>query len=754
MQQPGIGSPEFVYRTTVPGGTVDVTGNGRIIYRMREDSAPTGVPVYGIFEEQVDSSPSCRLREIDSAALDLREFRHGMDLILKAHSGSIEKIFVVHPGGNPTDIRVAVNGARDIAVVPDGSLEVDTGSMIAVFSAPVAYQEMNGERIPVQAAYTIGGNQYGFSVGEYDSTRDLVIDPMLASTYLGDTGNDYIYGMATDGSGNVYVCGKTSSADFPVSTNAYGTNIVGMTDVFVCKFDPDVTNLLAATFVGGDKDDIAYAIVIDDETNVYVSGETKSTNFPAVNAYDDKYSDTNNHADGFVCKLNSSLTNLLASTFLGGVERDYCHDLALDSHTNVYVCGGTGSTNYPTKATPYDDSYAGHQDCFVSKLSDDLSQLLASTFLGGTSNDYNPVIHMATNDDVYVCGTTASTNFPVRNGYSITNAGTRDCFVTLLERDLTNVIGSTYLGGGNWDEGLAIDIDSNDYVYICGRSSSTNFPTSQTAYKTNAVSGAWSGFVSKLDTNLANLAASTLLADNEVQTHFATALYVSSTDSVYVAGQTTSTTFPTTPGAYDRSFNSVSPGLMRDVYLARLDTGLTSLERSTFLGGNSWEDAYSVIIGPTGTVYVAGETLSTNFPSVSAYAPTNSGGYDAFLLRLDPELLHWWYGYGVIDTNAVLTNDFAAANLGHIKWIASRARQAMEDKLQGGAGTTVNSLVDGFKITNNFHVANLGQLKNVAKPFYDRLGLAYPWLNMAQTNDYGVANIGQVKNTFSFIISN
>ena len=184
--------------------------------------------------------------------------------------------------------------------------------------------------------------------------------------------------------------GYTSSTDFPTTSGAYDTshNGSGFTDVFVSKLDGGLTSLLASTYLGGSTSDNGYSLTLDTSGNVYVTGSTNSTDFPTTSgAYDTSHNGC--VYDVFVSKLNSGLTSLLASTYLGGSSTDYGYSLTLDTSGNVYVTGNTSSADFPTTSGAYDTSLnGGSYDVFVSKLNGGLTSLLASTYLGGTSDDY------------------------------------------------------------------------------------------------------------------------------------------------------------------------------------------------------------------------------------------------------------------------------------------------------------------------------------------------------------------------------
>ena len=215
--------------------------------------------------------------------------------------------------------------------------------------------------------------------------------------------------MALDSNNNVYVTGYTSSADFPTTGSPYDNSYDGGDNIFVSKLDSSLSTLMASTFLGGSSA-FGYGVALDSSDNVYVAGWTFANDFPTVgNPYDNSYGGQD---DVVVSKLDSGLSTLLASTYLGGSGSDRVHALTLDSKSNVYITGHTSSTDFPTTGFPHDDSYNGDGDVFVSKLNTGLNTLVASTFLGGSNTEKSTTgrayygIALDNSNNVYVTGWT------------------------------------------------------------------------------------------------------------------------------------------------------------------------------------------------------------------------------------------------------------------------------------------------------------------------------------------------------------
>lgn len=316
---------------------------------------------------------------------------------------------------------------------------------------------------------------------------------LLYSTYIGGNSDEYGYSIALDVARNAYVTGYTASTDFP-TVNAYETDD-GDWDVFVFKLNSTGNDLLYSTYVGGSNYDVGQNIVVDSQSNAYVTGYTFSTDFPTVNAYEvDDVDD-----DVFVFKLAANGSTLLYSTYVGGNSFERAHDIVLDGAGNAYVTGWTDSTNFPT-VNAYETNDGG-RDVFVFKLAANGSTLLYSTYVGG-SNDEEPGYHGIAVDalgNIYVTGWTKSTDFPPVNAYNSTGDGSTsffDIFVFKLNNTGNGLQYSTYVAGTNNDRGNSIYQDAAGNVYIAGYTDSTDFPTINAYNSTN--NGGEDVFVFKL----------------------------------------------------------------------------------------------------------------------------------------------------------------------------------------------------------------------------------------------------------------
>jgi len=421
-----------------------------------------------------------------------RDIYPNIDLRLYGSSGTLRYDFIVRPGAGPESIALAYDGIVGLTI-EDGELVVNTVFGDMVQSRPYIYQEIGGQVVEVDGGFRLGSEySYSFQLGGYDRDYPLVIDPVLAySTYLGGTGADYGRGIAVDSAGCAYVTGHTYSTDFPTE-NPYQGMSAGVYDAFVAKLSADGTALVYSTYLGGSDSDHGYAIAVDSAGCAYVTGHTSSTDFPTENPYQGTYA---GGGDAFVAKLSADGTALVYSTYLGGGHLDYGFGIAVDSAGCVYITGATWSSDFPTE-NPYQGTYGGGRDAFVTKLSADGTALVYSTYLGGSGSDLGWGIAVDSEGCAYVTGVTRSTDFPTENPYQLDNAGGGDAFVTKLSADGTALVYSTYLGGSDWDHGFGIAVDSEGCAYVTGVTRSTDFPTENPYQLDNA--GGGDAFVTKL----------------------------------------------------------------------------------------------------------------------------------------------------------------------------------------------------------------------------------------------------------------
>ncbi len=645
-----IESETVRYYAKTSGGTVFITEDSQIVYFMPQiekgkeikgwviKESFAGVSTSLVNGEQKTTTKINYFKGQDSSKwtrqigtyniVNFGWIYEGIELKLKAYGKNVEKLFYVKAGGNPESIKIDIDGAQYLKVDENGELNIETGLGVVKFTKPIAYQIEDGKKKNVDVAYVVNERQYSFKVGDYDNNKELVIDPLIASTFLGGVDSEHPCTIAIGSNKSVYVAGSNMSSNFPTTTGAYNNTSVG---AFISKFDGNLKNLLASTYIDAN---CVWSIAIDTSGNPYVAGWTWSPNFPTTDgAYDRTL---NGYGDAFISKFDANLENLLASTYLGGSSYNCARSIGLDKNGNVYVTGETNSSDFPVTPGAYDTTFNGDGDVFVSKFDANLKNLLASTYIGGSGCDWGYSIKIDNSGNVYLAGATSSLDFPVTPGsYDTTfNSGSYDAFVSKLDGNLQTVLASTYLGGSGYEYARSMAIDGSGDVYLVGTTSSSDFPVTTGGYDTT-YNGQEDVFVSKFDANLKNLLASTYIGGSGSDMGYS--IDIDDTGNVYLAGATSSLDFPVTPGAYDTTYN----GGRYDAFVSKFDGNLKNLLASTYLGDTGDSDhARSIIKDNTGYVYVTGICSSSDFPvSPGAYDTTYNGGrYDVFVSKFDSEL--------------------------------------------------------------------------------------------------------------------
>ncbi len=404
------------------------------------------------------------------------------------------------------------------------------------------------------------------------------------------------------------------------------------------------SDLIYSTYLGGSDTDsyVSTAMTVDADGNVYVAGYTLSSDFPTTpgSVYE---SYNGSYANAFITKFDPTGKELLWSTYLGGSGTDICTAIAVDADENVYVAGYTRSANFPTTPGAYDISYNGSSDAFVTKLNPAGTEILWSTYLGGSGweSNANPTIAVDAERNVYITGATTSYDFPTTFGaYDTSRDGGDDAFVSKLNSTGMELIYSTYLGGSLGDRGHAIVVDSDGNLYVTGFTTSSDFPTTPGAY------GSYDGsymyvFVTKLNSTGTDLIYSTyLVGGGSFPANIGYGIAVDSDGNAYVTGEV-GRGLPTTPGAY----NTVGEA----VFVTKLNPTGTDLVYSTYLTGEEPRGEPQPLVGGKGraiaididgNAYVVGNIYGEFPTTLGAHAASSSGGSvygygDAFITKLN-----------------------------------------------------------------------------------------------------------------------
>jgi hypothetical protein len=600
---------------------------GTVNYLVGNDPAQwhTGIPTY--------------------ARVGYRAIYPGVDVVYYGAHGQLESDFVVSPGADPSAIRLSLQGADNVRLDESGQLVAQLPAGRIVQPAPSIYQDEPQGRRAVAGGYILDpAGDVGFSVGAYDSTRALIIDPVLVySTYVGGAGLDYGNAIAVDGGGNAYVTGYTNSANFPTTRGALQPGFHSGVEAFVTKLNPTGTAAVYSTYLAGSSGpvggSVGLAIAVDKAGSAYVSGFTSSADFPTTPGAFQSMLPPTGSAHAFVSKLNPAGGALVYSTFLAGNGDDFAltdMGLAVDNAGNAYVAGNTLSPEFPTTAGSLQPKYAGGGDGFVSKLNPSGTALVYSTFLGGSDQDAASGLALDAAGNAFVAGFTHSSNFPSTPGALQTRSGgVVDAFVSKLNPSGSALVYSTFLGGSDVDQGTSIAVDAAGSAFVTGYTASTNFPTLAGGFQ-RAFHGGFDAFVSKLNPSGSGMVYSTYLGGSSRD--FANAIAVDRAGNAYVTGRTASANFPTTPGA-------LQPDKHGDeaAFVSKLNAAGAGLAYSTYLAG-SGPDSFgnAIALDIVANSYVTGGTslLSVNggsppFPiTPGAWQPTFGGGEnDGFVTK-------------------------------------------------------------------------------------------------------------------------
>ena len=599
------------------------------------------------------------------ARVSYRELYPGVDLDVEGRDGALKATYTVAPGNDPAVIRWRYEGADRLAITPAGALNIFISGTSLTDAAPIAWQDEGGQRREVAVAYAVGEDgTAAFSTGSYDPSRPLVIDPHLVySTLIGGSGIDEGRDIAVDAAGSVFITGSTRSSDLPgagLPQPGYGGPLgsASFGDAFVAKLNATGDALVYLTYLGGTDEDVADAIAVDGEGSVYLTGMTRSANFPVVSAFQatrgGQACSPPPCTDAFVAKLNAAGNGLVFSTYLGGDKnensglldlgsRSNALGIAFDSARNVIVTGVTESDDFPVP-NGAQSGRAGLADVFVTKLRADGMAVLYGTLLGGTGTEHSGDIAADGSGMAYVTGTTLSSSFPVKDALQSTLGGAADVFLAKIDTTSSgaaSLVYSTYLGGSDADYGMAIAADLLGNAYLAGHTQSLDFPLQsafQTVHGSAGNPSSRDGFVAKVSGPGDALLYSTFLGGSDAD--LAYALKGNGLGQVLVAGRTYSDDFP-----LQEPWQSVRGG-SADIFVALLDpsrSGPASLVYSTYLGGAASDSCYGAAIGAEDAAYVVGSSSGTSadsFPIHTTLGP-NATSTGVLVAKLDPRLQYW-----------------------------------------------------------------------------------------------------------------
>ena len=544
----------------------------------------------------------------------------GIGLKIYSSGKDLKYDFVVEAGADPSVIRFSYDGIDRVLLNAAGDLEVAAKWPLFIEKKPVAFQYIDGRKVLVACQYELvdGVVSFQFSNG-YDTCYPLVIDPLLIfSTYSGSTADNW-GSTATPGErGTLYSAGVTWSnpagppGRFPATTGAFQLSLSGIFDIGILKYDSTGSQLLYATYLGGEQTDSPHSLVVNNRNELLVLGTTSSDDFPTSGTAYDRTFDGGPVASGVVTyargadilitRLSGDGRQLLASTLLGGTSNDGLNqgvlvknygdqqrgDIITDDEGNVYVATVTASPEFPIVNGLYDTYGGGGTDAVLIKMNPELSKIIWSTFIGGSGTDACHTIKFDRSGQLFIAGGTSSPDFPVTAGsYQTEFNGVADGWIASITENGTAWQKATFTGTASFDEVFFVDLNEDDEVYVYGQTAGA-FPVTSGVYS-NPGSGQ---FIQKFDHQLTQLRFSTVVGSGRgIPDISPTAFLVNDCNNIYIAGwggvvniatdhwQNNTFGMPVTPDAFQRTTSG------SDFYFMVLTDDATEFLYGTYLGG-------------------------------------------------------------------------------------------------------------------------------------------------------------------------
>jgi centrosomal CEP192-like protein len=596
-----------------------------------------------------------------------RDVLPGVDVVAYGNERALEYDLRVGPEVDARSLRLQISGADDMKVDADGDLVILFAGQEIRMKKPAMYEEINSDRSPksdsgdakpqrravaggyaIETDGTVGfqiearntfarmnaANPSSLGTRNLDAPGTLVIDPSLSvsySTFLGGAGNDSATSIVADSSGKIYVSGTTTSAaTFSETSKKFGTG-GGTSDYFIAKIDPTqsgLNSLVYLTFIGGSGDEEGGFLAVDANGNAAIAGTTTSTDFPVT----DGSTRTAGANDATITEINPAGTQLVFSTLFGGSGAEATQGpggIALDSSGNVFVAMDTNSTDLPTTAGAFQTAYGGGtSDGFLAIFQPaTVPTLKYCTYLGLDAQASVAGVAVDSAGNAYLAGFTSNPGGTLitTNGFQTTYGGDPfDGFVMEIMpagNGSADLAYATFLGGGSSDKALAIAVGTNlpATAYVTGSTQSSNFPTSgSVAALQTSLKGTANAFLSVISQNpttgLTSLAYSSYLGGSETDT--GQGVFFAAANQIYLAGTTMSWDFPRRDNF--QPFNGDAAAFV--TMLDPTSAGVASLLYSTPLGGTApvgvkaGSSGNAIAADATGNVYVAGATLTADFP--------------------------------------------------------------------------------------------------------------------------------------------
>jgi hypothetical protein len=536
-----------------------------------------------------------------------------------ANEPKVKYDFIVHPGGDPSQIKLKTEWVEELTTNDDGSITMKNRMGSISEQRPVSFQDGKD----VKTNFMIDNNTILFHLENFDKNKDLTIDPGLVwATYYGGSIEDKGNSCAVDGSGNVYLTGATISTN-NIASGGHQNTFGGNSDAFLVKFNSSGVRQWA-TYYGGSEYDYGNSCATDNSGNVYLAGATKSTNNIASGGHQNSYG---GGYDAFLVKFNSSGVRQWA-TYYGGSARpgsddDYGNSCATDNIGNVYLAGETISTNNIASGG-HQNTFGGNFDAFLVKFNSSGVRQWA-TYYGVSDNDYGNSCATDNSSNVYLAGVTRSASNIASGGHQNTFGGNSDAFLVKFNSSGVRQW-ATYYGGSEYDYGNSCATDNSGNVYLAGATESTNNIAS--GGHQNSYGGGYDAFLVKFNSSGVRQWA-TYYGGSGVVYLQGNSCSTDGNGNVYLAGVTSSAS-NIASGGHQNSFG----GGGTDAFLVKFNSAGIR-QWATYYGGSEYDYGNSCATDLSGNVYLAGYTESTNNIASGGHQNTYGGGGDGYLVKFD-----------------------------------------------------------------------------------------------------------------------
>jgi hypothetical protein len=551
-----------------------------------------------------------------------------IDIIYFFTEGYLKYDVIVDEYTDTNHIAFHIEGHKSLEI-EDNNLEISISKDILITDSDLmAYYD--DESVETVSFMKIDDSTYGFDIDKKDGKK-LTIDPIVfsSSTFLGGSGYDQARDMELDSNGNIIILADTWSLDFPNTTGAYQNESAGAMDIVITKMDHNASYLIFSTYIGGLSCDFPCALYVDDNDDIYATGETWARDFPTTNGTFQEEAPAGS-TNVFVLKLSSSGSDLIYSTYVGSSYPDWGRDIEI-LNGYAYVVGYTYSYDFPYVDYPINNA---HGTVFFFILNQNASNLTHTAFWGGYQNEMAYSLQIDTNGDAVVGGITNSMDFPVTTGvYQETAEDWNNGFLLRYRPSTSTLLFSTYIGGSALDEIRSIYLDTNSDIYFSGitnnpeSSGQIPFPTTEGAYD-RTYNGSKDAFIGKMSNDGTTLIFSTLYGSEGEE--MVGSIDVDSQGKIYFIGNLNSdVNFTVTPDAYDDTYNQGD-----DVLFAVLNADCSDVLYSTYLGGNASDLGETCLLSETDEILLLGTTTSMNFPSTNgSYQTENDGSGILFITK-------------------------------------------------------------------------------------------------------------------------